>query len=144
MSSKRAVLDRVTTLAASDPTLGAMGVEVSYAWVGGAARRAVYFGATHFVRQAAAAEAGVLDLETDQVTLYVRAADEGSDVQAAEDDIETIADTIVGDLYATPQLAGNLSFLRLTAGDLDYAYQPAPAASVRVVLRLIITVEGLV
>lgn len=143
---KDAVLARLTALAAPGQPLAVIGdgTLVAYAWPGDQARQMAYMGAVHAVADLAVAEyTAALTREVDIIAVYLRAFAPGDDVRGVDQTVKAMAQAIIADLAGNPQLAGGLTWADWTAADGDYIATPNPEPSVTSVLRLQLTVTGL-
>lgn len=117
-AAKRALIDRLTVLAATGQPLE--GVQVADSYPRDISDRCVYGGGARFTQSQEAAEPGALRFETVSTGLYVRVLGRGLSVRETETLVEGFGDTVADILADEPELGGGLTFLQITAGTADF------------------------
>ena len=138
-SAKRALRDLlVTAFAAADTD-----VDVQYAATPEMGTKTVYFGGFSFTQADQVAERGALVYESDQLSIYVRGELAGDDVEACEQLVEVMANTVTATINSNAQLAGGLTVTALAAGrQADPQIYSAPEPYVVATLQLTVSVQG--
>lgn len=117
-AAKRALINRLTVLAATGQPLE--GVQVVDSYPRDVTDRCVYGGGARFTQTQEAAEPGALRFETVTTGLYARVLGRGLDVRATEQLVETLGDVVADVLADDPDLGGGLTFTQLVAGSADF------------------------
>lgn len=107
------------TLLTAAPAL--TGLQVSYAYPARDVERVcVYGGGFRFTRSDAAAEPGALSEDTVTLGVYVRVEQMDSDVLAADQEVELVANAIADVVTANPEFAGAMTDANVIGGLGDY------------------------
>jgi len=124
-AAKRALRDALTALAAPAGALDGWQVAYSYP-ARDITRKVIYFGGTRGVTSDLAAELGTAVSEAVTVGVYARVIrpDADADVEAAEADLEAVADTIATAMAVNPDMAGGMTWMGIQSTTGDYANSP--------------------
>jgi hypothetical protein len=122
-AAKRALRTALTAL--TTPAAALDGVQVSYAYPArDLTRKVIYFGGVRTVSSDMAAELGTVVSEVLTIGTYIRVLRPDADVEAAETDVETIADTITTTMAADPDMAGGMTWMGIQSANGDYSLSP--------------------
>jgi len=109
------------------------GVGVGYEWTTELGASSVYAGGDDFEQESAVAEqAGLLQLETATVNLYIQVL-RSPPTERIETDLECsrIADLIARIFFEQPKLAGEMTWIGIVSGRGDYSQSDATTQSIR-------------
>jgi len=122
-AAKRALRDALTALAAPAGALDGWQVAYSYP-ARDVTRKVIYFGGTRGVTSDLAAELGTAVSEAVTVGVYARVIRPDADVEAAEADLEAVADTIATAMAVNPDMAGGMTWMGIQSATGDYSNSP--------------------
>lgn len=126
--AKRALIDELSTRAQTGMELD--GIQVCYSYPRDRERAIIYGGGVSFRHVDLAEEVNTVGSEMITVGLYVRVLQPGQSVRTADEEAEDIADTVIKIFSDKPFLVGNMTWLGVEQGSVDYSETPDGPESV--------------